>query len=258
VLQFLYALLMLSGWFFLVRACLGEGAFDSDIFRIAVLLLGAFTLAAPFLYLAFPAFSVLQTEAFRRLQFVVALPSLMIAVGGLAAVLASSRRAKLPWHDPAFLALVLSPIVFGAGGLMGLLITGSDTRTPAHYHGVIAGVNLALMGMFLKYYLPAMGRPVAASRATRMQIALFGVGQLIACVGLFLAGGYGAPRKTPSGDASLVDGAVAGMYLHGAGALIAIIGGIMFVATLLRALSRRETTRGEEPGGRECLAGALS
>jgi heme/copper-type cytochrome/quinol oxidase subunit 1 len=252
--------MMITGWYFLVRACLGEDAFDSEVFRIAVLLLGAFTLAAPVFYLAFPAFSVLQTEAFRRLQFVVALPSLMIAVGGLSAVVAAARRGKLPWDDPAFLALVLSPIVFGAGGLMGLLITGSDTRTPAHYHGVIAGVNLALMGLFFKHYLPAMARPVAASRIMRVQVVLFGVGQLIACIGLFWAGGFGAPRKTPSGGASLVDGAVVGMYLHGVGALIAIIGGVMFVAMLLRALVRNDndTARGKQPGGQDYLVGALS
>jgi heme/copper-type cytochrome/quinol oxidase subunit 1 len=262
VLQFLYALLMITGWYHLVRACLGRDALDRDIFRIAVLLLGAFTLAAPVFYLAFPAFSLLQTEAFRRLQFVLALPSLMIAVGGLAAVLDGRRRGKLPWDDPAFLALVLSPIVFGAGGIMGLMVTGSDTRTPAHYHGVIAGVNLALMGMFFKHYLPAMARPIAASRIMRVQVLLFGVGQLVACIGLFLAGGYGAPRKTPSGGSSLVDGAIVGMYLHGVGALIAIIGGVLFVAVLLRALVRNETTydettHGAEPARRDYLAGAL-
>lgn len=240
VLQFLYALLMLSGWFLLIHAALGDKAFDTDIFRIAVLLLAVFVLAAPVFYAAFPAFSVKQTEAFRRLQFVVALPSLMIAVGGLSAVLAARRRGPLPWHDPAFLALVLSPIVFGAGGIMGLLITGSDTRTPAHYHGVIAGVNLALMGLFLKCALPAMGRAVAPSRTVRAEILLFGIGQLIACIGLFFAGGFGAPRKTPAGAASLVDGAVAGMYLHGVGALIAVIGGVMFIVTVLRALTRGE------------------
>jgi hypothetical protein len=245
VLQFLYALLMLSGWLLLLRAALGEKALDTDIFRIAVLLLAVFVLTAPVFYAAFPAFSMKQTEAFRRLQFVVALPSLMIAVGGLSSVLAARRRGPLPWHDPAFLALVLSPVVFGAGGLMGLLITGSDTRTPAHYHGVIAGVNLALMGLFLKVALPAMGRPVVPSRTVRAEILLFGIGQLIACIGLFWAGGFGAPRKTPAGAASLVDGAVVGMYFHGVGALIAVIGGVMFIVTVLRALAAGEQ------GGRE-------
>jgi len=240
VLQFLYALLMLTGWFILLRSSLGEKSFDTDVFRLAVVLLAVFTLPGLAFYKIFEPFSALQTEAFRRLQFVVALPSLIVAVGSLSGVLAARRRGALPWHDPGFLALILSPIVFGAGGIMGLLITGSDTRTPAHYHGVIAGVNLALMGLFLTYCLPALGRSVVPSRAIRAQILLFGVGQFVACLGLFLAGGYGAPRKTPTGAGSLVDGAVTGMYLHGIGALIAIIGGVMFVVTVWRSLMRRE------------------
>lgn len=238
ILQFLYALLMLTGWFTLLRATLGEDAFDADIFRLAIVLLAVFSIPGIFFYKVFPTFSALQTEAFRRLQFVVALPSLIVAVGGLSGVLAARRRGPLPWYDPAFIALILSPIVFGAGGVMGLLVTGSDTRTPAHYHGTIAGVNLALMGLFLVMCLPAIDRPLAPSRVLRAQILLFGLGQLVACIGLFLAGGYGAPRKVPAGAAHLVDGAVVGMYLNGIGALFAVIGGVMFVVTVARALLR--------------------
>ncbi len=240
VLQFLYALLMLTAWFLLIRSTLGERAFDADIFLLAISLLAVFTLPGPVFYKVFQTFSPLQTEAFRRLQLAVAIPSLIVAIGGLNAVLTARRSGALPWRDPGFLALVLSPIVFGAGGVMGLLITGSDTRTPAHYHGVIAGVNLALMGLFLRYCLPALRRPLPTSRVVRVQIVLFGVGQLIACLGLFWAGGYGAPRKTPAGADHLVDGAVMGMYLHGVGALLAILGGLMFVYTVGRALVQRE------------------
>lgn len=238
VLQFLYALMMLTGWFYLVRASLGEAAIDPDIFRIAITLIAVFAIPAPLFYAVFEPFSWMQSEAFRRLQMVVALPSMMIALSGLAGVMAVRRRGALPWRDPAFLALALSTLVFGAGGVMGLLITGSDTRTPAHYHGVIAGVNLAVMGLFHAYILPALSQRSRNARATQAQILLFGVGQLIACIGLFLAGGYGAPRKTPSGAAGLVDGAMVGMYLHGIGALIAVIGGVLFVVTLIGALTR--------------------
>lgn len=240
LLQFLYAVLMLTAWFILIRSTLGPLSFDPEIFRLAILLLAVFTLPGPAFYKVFEPFSPLQTEAFRRLQLVAALPSLIIGVGSLSGVLAARRRGPLPWHDPGFLALLLSPVLFGIGGFMGLLITGSDTRTPAHYHGVITGVNLALMGLFFKHCLPALGRPIVPSRTIRAEILMFGIGQLVACVGLFLAGGYGAPRKTPAGAANLADGAVLGMYLNGIGALIAVAGGVMFVATICRAVMRRE------------------
>lgn len=241
VLQFLYAVLMLTGWYVLARRSLGEGIIDADVFRLATGLIGVFALPAIFFFVVFEPFSAIQTEAFRRLQFVIGFPSLLVAVGGLAGVVRYRRSGKpLPWYDPAFVALVLSPIVFGAGGLMGLLITGSDTRTPAHYHGVIAGVNLACMGVMLSYCLPLLERPAAAGARLRLQIVLFGAGQLMASAGLFLAGGYGAQRKTPSGAGDLVDGAVVGMFLHGIGALFAVVGGILFVLTVLRAILRSE------------------
>ena len=243
VLQFLYCLLMLTAWYLLARRSLGVAIVDPDIFRLATALIAVFALPALVFTFAFEPFSMKQTEAFRRLQFVLALPSLLIAFGGAVALARAHRKGPLPWHDPAFLALVLSPVVFGAGGIMGLLITGSDTRTPAHYHGVIAGVTIACMGLMLTHCLPALRRPVAAGRLN-VQLTLFAMGQLTASIGLFLAGGYGAPRKTPSGLAAIADGAVVGMYLHGIGALFAVIGGAWFVAAVLRALLL------PEPGGR--------
>ncbi len=236
VLQFLYCLLMLTSWFVLARYCLGKDALDAGLFTLATKLIGIFSLPALLFYIVFEPFSELQTEGFRRLQFVLAFPSLLVAGAGLVAVARHRTKADLPWRDPAFVALVLSAVVFGAGGIMGLVITGSDTRTPAHYHGVIAGVNLAAMGLMLVYCLPRLERPVAGHVRTRLHVALFGIGQLMACIGLFLAGGYGAPRKTPSGIVDLVDGAVIGMYLHGVGAMFAVCGGVLFIATVLRSL----------------------
>lgn len=237
VLQFLYCLLMLSGWYILSKETLGEDIVDPEIFTLATRLIAVFALPAIIFYFAFEPFSFKQTEAFRRLQFVLSLPSLMIAVGGLTAVRHAAKTRALPWRSPAFLALTLSPLVFGVGGVMGLLITGSDTRTPAHYHGVIAAVNLACMGLMLAYCLPRLQRSIDLTRrAARLQIVLFGCGQLMASIGLYLAGGYGAPRKTPGAAGALVDGAVAGLYLHGFGALFAVTGGVMFVLAILRAL----------------------
>lgn len=240
VLQFLYCLLMLSGWYILAKETLGEDIVDPEIFTLATRLIAVFAVPAIIFYFAFEPFSFKQTEAFRRLQFVLSLPSLMIAVGGLTAVLKTAKTRALPWTSPAFLALTLSPLVFGAGGIMGLLITGSDTRTPAHYHGVIAAVNLACMGLMLAFCLPRLQRAVdLTKRSARLQIVLFGCGQFMASIGLYLAGGYGAPRKTPGAAGALVDGAVAGLYLHGFGALFAVMGGVMFVFAMLRALLGR-------------------
>ena len=138
---------------------------------------------------------------------------------------------------------ILAPPVFAAGGILGFFVDGADTRTPAHYHGVIAGVNLVLMGLFLAYILPLISRPPKGRRMIRLQLYLFGIGQFIACIGLFWAGGYGAARKTAGADQGLEGGAMIGMALNGIGALIAVIGGIMFIWTVLRALLKRKAVQ---------------
>ena len=238
ILQFMNCLMMLAGWFILLRNSLGEDALDGDLFRMAIGLLVLFALPAPLIYLAFDPYSMVQQEAFRRLLFVLGFPTLIVALSGVSAILKKRRSQQpLPWNNSAFVAVVLSVVVFATGGLMGLMISGSDTRTPAHYHGVIAAVNLALMGLIVCHLLPAISRPIKSSKAFRAQLLLFGFGQLVACIGLFLAGGYGAPRKAPAGEFVLLDGATIGLYLNGFGAFFAVIGGVLFIITVARALN---------------------
>ncbi len=240
VLQFLFCLLMVTGWFILSRSSLGEDAVGTDSLRAAVFVLMAFTLPGPYLYRAFDMSGPVFREAFSKLQFVMALPTLMVAVPVLFGIARAKEKAPLPWRDPAFVALVLSMTVFGVGGIMGNLISGSDTRTPAHYHAVITGVSLAAVGLVLTYCLPALGRAPRNSRWLRLQIWLYGGGQLVACIGMFLAGSHGAPRKTPTSLTALSDAAVIGMFLNGIGAMIAVAGGVMFVVTVIRALWPRQ------------------
>ncbi len=242
ILQFLNTLMMLTGWFLLAQATIGKPAIPERPYRFAAGLLGSACLVAPLFYRALPAFSPMQQDAFRYLQFVLGFPAMAVAVPVLLAVVRKARAGGLPWGDPGFLALVLSPIVFGVGGVMGLLISGADTRTPAHYHGMITGVNLACMGLMLRVLLPELTGVRLAGRVLNWQIVLFGLGQLAACIGLFWAGGYGAPRKMAAGTTQLLDGAVAGMYLNGIGAVLAVAGGTMFVVTVARALWRAQRT----------------
>ncbi len=175
---------------------------------------------------------------FTDLQYGMAVPSLLFGLAvGLAIMKIRSDGEPLPWADPAFLCLVLSPLVFALGGVLGLFVDGADTRTPAHYHGVIAGINLSFMGLFYGLFLPLLGRGLKRSKALSAQIWMFGGGQLLASIGLFMAGGYGTPRKTAGAAQNLSDlGAIVGMYLNGIGALIAVSGGIMFIWMVARAL----------------------
>ena len=128
-------------------------------------------------------------------------------------------------------------LLFAVGGALGLFVDGADTRTPAHYHGVIAGVTLAFFGLFFSRFMPLLGKPIENLRRQRLILHLFAWGQLAACIGLFVAGGHGAPRKVAGEAQGLVDLApMVGMAMNGLGGLVAVIGGIFFVWTMAAAL----------------------
>ena len=243
VLQFVYATLMLTNWSILARRSLGEKAVDDGALRLAVLLIAALSIAAPVFYAVFAPFSDHQHEAFRLLQFGVAAPSLLFAASLLANARAIRPASEWPWRDPAFFALAASLALFALGGVMGFLITGSDTRTPAHYHAVITAVSVSSVGMLLTFGLDVLGRAPAPARATRILIGLYAGGQFVASIAMFVAGGYGAARKTPDGVGALDAVAAAGMAVHGIASIFTIVGGAAFIVVAMRALWRPAPAR---------------
>ena len=122
------------------------------------MIIGVLAIAGPIFYAAFEPFSEAQHEAFRLLQFGVAIPTLAVrrpaACRGARAL---GPPARWPWRDPAFFTLATSLALFALGGVMGFLITGSDTRTPAHYHAVITAVSVSSAGMLLTFGLDELG-----------------------------------------------------------------------------------------------------
>ena len=241
VLQFVYAALMVTNWWLLARMSLGEEAVDNRILLGCVGLIALIAIAAPVFYAIFAPFSDNQREAFRFLQFGIAAPTLIFAVS------LASRALRLPgpwpWRDPAFFALTVSLALFALGGAMGFLIDGSDTRTPAHYHAVITAVSVSSAGMLLTYGLKELGKPPVPPRLTRVLIGLYGGGQFVASIAMFIAGGYGALRKTPSGAGTLDTAAAAGMAVHGIASIFTILGGATFVIVAIRALWRTSPVR---------------
>ncbi len=240
VLQYLNTLMMLGGWYLLAHMIMGEAPVSRSVLRTVVLMITAPPLMMPVLYIVFPPHSAILVFAFTELQYLLAPPVLVMGLALVKSLGGHFKGQKLPWKNIAFLSLILSAMTFAIGGFLGLFVDGMDTRTPAHYHAVIAGVNIVFMGLFLIFVLNVLGRAIEQGRSTRALIWLYAVGQMVASIGLFMAGGYGAPRKTAGGDQGLVDiGAITGLYLNGIGAAIAVIGGIMFIWVCARALSRK-------------------
>jgi len=114
-------------------------------------------------------------------------------------------------------------------------------RIPAHYHGCIVGVTLALMGL-VYHLLPALGYAAPKGRLAVAQPWVYGLGQLMHIVGLVWSGGYGVQRKVAGAEQVLRSNAeIAGMGLMGFGGLVAIIGGVLFIVVTVRAMRTKES-----------------
>ncbi len=242
VLQFTWTLLLLVAWLLLADAI---GARVPISPRVATLLFGiglAAVFATPLIFLAYDVVSVehhrLQTWLMR---FGGGLAITPVAAAVIWSLLGRRRTSRIldPRTRPLHAALVMSIVLFGVGGLIGFAIHGSNVRIPAHYHGCIVGVTIAMMGVTY-WLLPRLGFAAPPPRLATWQLYLYGAGQLIHIAGLVWSGGYGVQRKVADGAAverSLEQ--VAGMGLMGLGGFVAIVGGMLFVAAVIVAVVRR-------------------
>jgi heme/copper-type cytochrome/quinol oxidase subunit 1 len=142
-----------------------------------------------------------------------------------------------PVERTAHSALMTSLLLFGCGGVVGFLIDGNDVTVPAHYHGCIVGVTLALMGAAYDI-LPRLGFSRVDFKWANIQLWVYGTGQFLHILGLVWSGGYGVQRKV-AGAAQGLDSIerIAGMGLMGFGGLLSALGGFLFVVIAIRALT---------------------
>ncbi len=233
--QFTHVQLMLVTWLWLATA---SGAIPKMTPRTALILfaLGALpALATPYFYLAHEVGSA---------GHILGLTWLMKVGGGLAAlpmallILLSvfSTRSPPETTRPERNALLFSILLFGVGGVIGFLISGSNVTIPAHYHGSIVAVTLAYMGITY-HLLPRLGFRKPIGKWVARQPAIYGSGQLMHVLGLAWSGGYGVQRKTAGSEQGLKTiQEIAGMGIMGLGGMIAIIGGILFLVIVFKAM----------------------
>lgn len=249
-LQFTWTLLMLVAWLWLAHAC---GAHVPLSPRVAALLLSialAGVLVTPMAYLLYEVHTAehrwLHTMGMRVGGGLAILPIALAVVLAFVNQRGISERAR-----PLRAALASSMLLFAAGGLIGVFIDGDNVRVPAHYHGCIVGVSLALMGL-VYHLLPRMGYAAPQGRLAVAQPLLYGAGQLMHIVGLVWSGGYGVQRKVAGTDQMLNSAAeVFGMAVMGLGGIVAIAGGFLFVLIVFRS------TRGD-PDADHSLSGAAA
>lgn len=235
VLQFTYTLLMMVAWLWLSSSAGISLPFSP---RVALLLFGIGLLSVfmtPLAYYAHDVTSVVHRQMFTTLmRFGGSLAIVPLSMAILFALF--QKRAASPIQSSAHTALLTSLLLFGVGGMMGFMIDGNNVKIPAHYHGCIIGVSLALMGLTYQL-LPALGFNKLNFKLARVQLYIYASGQFLHILGLVWSGGYGVERKVADAAQGLDSmGHITGMGLMGLGGLLSAIGGFMFVVIVIKAL----------------------
>ena len=235
VLQFTYTLLMLVSWLWLASASNVRLALSP---RVALIFFGFGLIAVFFTPIIYYSYAVTSVEHIKLFTWLMQYGGSLAALPLSLALLHGLWRTERAQGDmqPLRAALIASMVLFGAGGVIGFLITGTNVTIPAHYHGSIVGVTLAFMGLTY-YLLPHFGYRRLDMKLARLQPYLYGGGQLLHVLGLVISGGYGVQRKV-AGAAQELDTMerVAGMGLMGLGGLISIVGGFLFIYVCYRAM----------------------
>jgi hypothetical protein len=236
-LQFIWTLFMLVAWLWLASACGARVPMSPRVALLCFVLATVCALAIPVAYLLWPAHAV---EHRNLLTFAMGLggglPILPVALAVLLAV-----RPGMPVANharPLRAALYSSLALFCFGGLIGFTIAGSNVKIPAHYHGAIVGVTLALMGL-VYHLLPRLGYGLPTRKWATFSSYCYAAGQAMHIGGLMWSGGYGVQRKVAGAEQALKSASeIAAMGIMGLGGLIAIIGGIVFVLVVIGAMRR--------------------
>ncbi len=160
---------------------------------------------------------------------------------------------KAPWGNPAFSGMFLSLVMFGfIGGISGVVLGTEQLNVlmhntlyvPGHFHGtVVAGTTLAFMAMTYLVVPLIFQRDILWPTMARWQPFVFGIGA--GGISLFMmgAGTLGVSRR--HWDLALTDaahafefppGAYLMMGLNGIFAILAAVGGIMFILVVVASI----------------------
>jgi len=240
IIQFSHTQLVLVAWLWLASV-------SSDRLRISprvalfLFILGLQpVLASPVIYLAFDVSSGEHLFWFIQLmKYGGAIAAVPIGLAVTLSIFEKWRPAS--GYEIERNALIYSILLFGVGGVIGFMISGSTVTVPAHYHGSIVGITIAFMGITY-HLLPQLGFRRVEGRLARWQAGIYGIGQLMHIIGLAWSGGYNVARKSTAVEQGLER--VAGLGLMGFGGLVSIVGGILFLVLVYLAMKPGTASRG--------------
>jgi hypothetical protein len=128
-----------------------------------------------------------------------------------------------------FISLILSMTIYFFGIAIAYSGFGNDLRVPAHYHGAVTGLTLAMMGLSHHYLGGLVNIKGFIKRLGDLQPAVYGVGMILVISGLMVSGIFGAPRKTYGISFATEPVVLLALTVMGIGTLLAVAGGVLFV-----------------------------
>ncbi len=235
ILQFAYVTLLLVAWLWNAGTLHIHPVFSGKYIKIIFGL--HFVLVAPAIFV-----QLQYDNNYESLEF---FTRHMREAGGIAAAIIGipllwkflTNISKQHLASPVFVATFFSIILFGGGGLIGLMIEGTNTIIPSHYHGSIVGITLACIGLTY-HLLPALGYGKIKGKLATAQPWVYGVGQILHVGGLALMGGYGALRKAP-GTIDSID-TLTGKLMFLTGGALAVLRGVLLIIGAYRSIFSKQ------------------
>ncbi len=169
---------------------------------------------------------------------------------------------KAPWGNPAFSGVFLSLLLFGfLGGISGVvmgveqinLIMHNTLYVPGHFHAtVVAGTTLTFMAVTYLLVPLIFQREIIWPKVAQWQPYVFAIG--VAGISVFMmgAGTLGVSRR--HWDMTFADSALQFDYpaaaflmmgLNGLSAILAAVGGVMYIAVVVASLLFGKRTSSE-------------
>ena len=253
VLQVANVAAMLSVWLLLLGSLLQRAVLAPGTARVLFALLLLPHLAGPLLTLEGTVSSSYRLGFTRLMQFGIA-PVVVVILGICLARLREAWRAgrvgRRDWRDVRLAGFAASAALTITGFLLGSAIRNSNTMIPAHYHASIGAVTVAFMAVSYLLLQPLGFRslPPRLAWAVPWQLHLFGFGQVIFALGFALGGMHGLSRKAYGGEQHVrTAGEWIGLLIMGAGGLVAVVGGLLFLLFMVQAAWPRRTANIPRP-----------
>jgi cytochrome c oxidase subunit I len=179
-----------------------------------------------------------STQLMRFGIFPVVSVFLILAIVRLREAHRAGRLPKDLWKNPYFIGFFLSAVMTVIGFILGAMIRSSTTMIPAHYHASIGAVTVAFMAAAYPL-LETFGHRIRSIRLRKLipwQLGCFGVGQLVFALGFAIGGAYGLDRKAYASEQHVASlGEHLGLAIMGFGGLVAMVGGVAFLALMIAA-----------------------